>query len=629
MAPAIDAAAGANTAKQNADAAAAGATTAKQNADAAADSANTAASLANQKSALVQTATDAATTATNAANTAATNANAATDAANTAANTASTAASTATDAANTAINSIMMYDCSAKGTITFATLDLAIAAVPLAYQKGGLHIKFVDTVSNKYNTYFLKTPTWSTSTADWQYSNENIEYAKNGTGVTVPKGKVVYINSSTDENPIFQLATNADYAIAARTWGMTYDGINANDVGKIIHFGMIENIDTSAYTVGTELWLGTNGEYTNVRPTSPVFQTSIGMVIRQSATVGSIFVNIRYVNIEGIRSQNVNTSPSSKLFDDELVQVRSDLSETTDKLTELDFELENKSSIYDSDDESALCISDGNGNVIIELSKGHIKTKEFDSARINTNQESNNKILSVLADSISSFSGVIPNGYLAWYPTYSHGTITQDDMWWQKLANDLGLQIGSICAWSGSKCSGDAASTTNASAGCSDKRVADLSIGGIPDIIVVFIGINDFLRQIPIGDWDYTTAVPANERTDIFSVAYSLMISKIITNYPNAKVFCCTLLQEFNGQENPSYPIINKGGVYLHEYNNKIKEIANYYGCTIIDLHSCGINQANIKEMTFSSNTNEWLHPTKEGQRLIYRKVKNTIINNI
>lgn len=126
--------------------AAAEVTTAKQNADAAANACNTA--------------TDAANTATDAANTV-------TDAAN-------TAASTATDAANTAINSIMMYDCSAKGTITFATLDLAIAAVPLAYQKGGLHIKFVDTASNEYNTYFLTTPTWSTATADWQSSNEII-----------------------------------------------------------------------------------------------------------------------------------------------------------------------------------------------------------------------------------------------------------------------------------------------------------------------------------------------------------------------------------------------------------------------------------------------------------------------
>ena len=245
----------------------------------------------DQVQALMAPAIDAAAKAT----TAKQNADAAANACNTATNAANTAASTATDATNTAINSIMMYDCSAKGTITFATLDLAIAAVPLAYQKGGLHIKFVDTASNKYNTYFLTTPTWSTSTADWQYSNENIEYAKNGTGVTVPKGKVVYINSSTGDNPLFLLATNTDYNIAARTWGMTYDGINADAVGRVIHFGLIENLDTSAYTAGTELWLGVNGEFTNVRPTLPTAQIYIGMVIRSSATEGSIFIDLRVV----------------------------------------------------------------------------------------------------------------------------------------------------------------------------------------------------------------------------------------------------------------------------------------------------------------------------------------------
>ena len=240
-------------------------------------------------------ATEAANTAAAEATTAKQNADAAANACNTATDAANTAASTATDATNTAINSIMMYDCSARGTITFATLDLAIAAVPLAYQKGGLHIKFVDTASNKYNTYFLTTPTWSTATADWQYSNENSEYVKNGTGVTVPKGKVVYINSSTGDNPLFLLATNTDYNIAARTWGMTYDGINADAVGRVIHFGLIKNLDTSAYTAGTELWLGVNGEFTNVRPTLPAAQIYIGMVICSSATVGSIFIDLRHV----------------------------------------------------------------------------------------------------------------------------------------------------------------------------------------------------------------------------------------------------------------------------------------------------------------------------------------------
>ena len=242
-----------------------------------------------------QNAANAATTATSNADTATDAATTATTNANTATTSANDAALSANNAATTAINSIMMYDCSAKGTVTFATLDLAIAAVPLAYQKGGLHIKFVDTASNKYNTYFLTTPTWSISTSDWQYSNENIKYAKNGTGSTVAKGKVVYINSSTGGNPIFQIATNTDYAIASRTWGVTMDSINNNAVGRIIHFGTVEGLNTSAYTAGTELWLGANGELTNIRPTSPTTQVFVGEVLRQHATVGTIFVNIRHL----------------------------------------------------------------------------------------------------------------------------------------------------------------------------------------------------------------------------------------------------------------------------------------------------------------------------------------------
>lgn len=246
-------------------------------------------------------------------------------------------------------NYTRVYDATAaSGNSTKYTIEQLLAdnatLIPTEYHVAGLTLKFVDSATSKYVSYVLTTPTWSTSTADWQYSNKNIEYAKNGTGVTVPKGKVVYINSSTGENPIFQLATNADYTIASRAWGVTMDSIDNNAVGKIIHFGMIENIDTSAYTVGTELWLGTNGEYTSVRPTSPAFQTSIGMVIRQSATVGSIFVNIRYVNIEGIRSQNTNTAPSSKLLDDELVQVRSDLNNSHDQIANLQSEKEDKAS---------------------------------------------------------------------------------------------------------------------------------------------------------------------------------------------------------------------------------------------------------------------------------------------
>ena len=65
------------------------------------------------------------------------------------------------------------------------------------------------------------------------------------------------------------------------------------------------------------------------------------------------------------------------------------------------------------------------------------------------------------------------------------------------------MELLKNCSWSGSECYGDSTSTTDASAGCSTKRVNDLANGSTnPDIIICYIGINDFFNGIgiPIAD---------------------------------------------------------------------------------------------------------------------------------
>src|SRR5574344_2163045 len=213
------------------------------------------------------------------------------------------------------------------GTLaTYADLSAALTALDTLrkkYKKGGMSIKFIRTSDNKYVQYRLMSDTFNTTPADWQgvddeptSGSENLVksggvadeltqvrsdlssvslLATNNSGGVIAKGKLVTISGSTGENPLFLLATNTDNSIADRTLGMTYDNVNPNAIGKIIHSGIIENINTSAYTTGTELWLGVNGEFTNVRPTLPTAQIYIGMVIRQSATVGSIFIDLRHV----------------------------------------------------------------------------------------------------------------------------------------------------------------------------------------------------------------------------------------------------------------------------------------------------------------------------------------------
>ena len=190
---AITATANVNNAINDAEIAITNAENATQNATTADETATTAANNAI-------TATNAATAATTDATTATTNANTATTLAN-------EAALSANNAATTAINSVMMYDCSAKGTVTFDTLTLAIAAVPLAYQKGGLHIKYVDTSSNKYVVYFLTTPTWSTVISDWRRTANEVDIANLGADLIIIKNTP--ISQICNINEYFLLSGNS------------------------------------------------------------------------------------------------------------------------------------------------------------------------------------------------------------------------------------------------------------------------------------------------------------------------------------------------------------------------------------------------------------------------------------
>lgn len=78
--------------------------------------------------------------------------------------------------------------------------------------------------------------------------------------------------------------------------------------------------------------------------------------------------------------------------------------------------------------------------------------------------------IAIIGDSISSYKGSSPSDidgykgaqYAAYYP---HGDVNQlEKMWWYKVAQSLGITINDICncSWSGSRVTGNSASTNNA-----------------------------------------------------------------------------------------------------------------------------------------------------------------------
>lgn len=70
---------------------------------------------------------------------------------------------------------ISQYDVSASNGGAKYALQEAIDAVPVHFQKGGLSVKFVDSVSGKYVNYICKAPNWTTDTYKWQEMSAFVE----------------------------------------------------------------------------------------------------------------------------------------------------------------------------------------------------------------------------------------------------------------------------------------------------------------------------------------------------------------------------------------------------------------------------------------------------------------------
>jgi len=126
-------------------------------------------------------------------------------------------------------------------------------------------------------------------------SSEKLEFiAKNSTGVTIGKTKVVYISGATGQKPNITLADATDEITSSKTIGITRTSIANNADGYVITHGKIHDVDTSAFVDGDALWLSeTAGEFTTTIPAEPAHAVFIGYVAYAHATNGKIILHIQ------------------------------------------------------------------------------------------------------------------------------------------------------------------------------------------------------------------------------------------------------------------------------------------------------------------------------------------------
>jgi hypothetical protein len=116
-------------------------------------------------------------------------------------------------------------------------------------------------------------------------------YVTNAESVTITKGQAVYLYQAQGDRATVKLAFNTSDATSAKTFGLAAENIAANQTGYVICQGVLNNVDTSAFSVGATLYLGaTAGSLTSTKPVAPNHMVYIGVVERANAGAGQIYV---------------------------------------------------------------------------------------------------------------------------------------------------------------------------------------------------------------------------------------------------------------------------------------------------------------------------------------------------
>lgn len=149
---------------------------------------------------------------------------------------------------------------------------------------------------------------------------------------------------------------------------------------------------------------------------------------------------------------------------------------------------------------------------------------------------------------------------------------------------------------------------------------ADVRIETIPtdsDVVLVFGGHNDWSSaSINIGDI----------RTDVlsesvsFKSAFALMLKKIQTRCPNAKIITMTPVggrtEEASTNQDKQFYIRD---LCMTDFANAVKEVSAYYGIPCIDINA----NSGINTLNHTTYITDLIHPNVEGGKLIANEVIN------
>ena len=183
-----------------------------------------------------------------------------------------------------------------------------------AYEEGLL---WYDSIHNTLNYY------GDESGIVHEIGLEEHQKGYNNSGVTISKGEPIYFSGNFNGYPTFAKANATDVG-KYNAQGIAGHDIANNSYGYVVTAGLVEDVDTSGLSAGTNFFVGlTDGAVQNASPTYPNYPMCLGWVVNSDATNGILLVNQQNHSVRSFRVQTDTHIGGDLIIDGDLTVVGS------------------------------------------------------------------------------------------------------------------------------------------------------------------------------------------------------------------------------------------------------------------------------------------------------------------
>jgi hypothetical protein len=147
-----------------------------------------------------------------------------------------------------------------------------------------------------------------------EVGHQNVIRVRNETGITISRGRVVYLSGSSGNRPLIYTSSYEIDPTSAGTVGLVAADIGSSNNGYVISNGLIRDVNTTAFNAGAVLYLSSSGQLSTTAPVAPLHAVRMGKVIT-SAVAGIIHVDVDNGYEIGELHDVVDTSTNSSYGD--------------------------------------------------------------------------------------------------------------------------------------------------------------------------------------------------------------------------------------------------------------------------------------------------------------------------